>query len=269
MVRSKKANKAGRPARIVAPKTFGYYLLPLYKLYKRIYWIYYKELLSFMGSNFPAFSLGIIAVLCGLVTIIPYQSDSTYEEIRRFLFHLFYILMLGSSLFLSMSAFVNEKKQGTMELLYTLPIRDYELVLGKFAFAKLQVFIIALFMSIGYIGFIANAPYYVVISGFLGLLLTGYYAMSVGLFASSLTDSHLLSLLIGALIIGFIDIGAFLAGHLPSPAKEFFSYFHGIDHFLTFTSGAISLRAVIFFLSLTGFFLFLTVRVLESRRWRA
>ncbi len=249
-------------------KKFFYYLHPFYREYKKIFYIFFKELLSFVGSNFPAISLGIVAMICGLVSLVPYQSSATLEEITKFLFHMFYLIMLGSSLFLSMSSFVNERKQGTMELLYTLPIRDFELVLGKFSMAKLQVLIIALFMSLGYIAFIADAPYYIVISGFVGLYLTGIYAMSVGIFASSLTDSHLLSLLIGALILGFIDIGGFMAGLLPSPAKEIFSYFHGIDHFLTFTSGALSLRAIVFFLSLTAFFLFLTTRVLESRRWR-
>ena len=127
---------------------------------------------------------------------------------------------------------------------------------------------IALGMSLVYVFWLADAPWYMALAGGLGLLLAGLYAYSVGLFASSFTDSYLLSLLIAALIIGVIDVGGYLAGLLDSPAKEIITHMHGLHQFFAFTRGVIPMRGFIFFGSLTVLFLFASVKVLESRRWR-
>lgn len=232
-------------------------------------WIFLKELNSFMGSNLPALSIGIVVFICGLFSVLLVNTaGSTYEDIARVLYRLFYITILVAALFLSMSAFVNERRQGTMELLYTLPVTDLELVLGKFMMGAFLITGLSTGITIVYVAFIAKGAWYVVLSGLLGLILAGLYTYSVGVFASSLSDSYLISLLIGGAILILIDIGGFLAGLLPEPGKSILSYLHGLNHFLPFTRGVIPLKGVVFFLSLTVFFLFLTVKVLESRRWR-
>ncbi len=236
--------------------------------FSRTWWVFLKELNSFLGSNLPPISLGAVAFFCGLVSIVPYQSGSTYEQITRFLFHMFYIIILMAGIVLSMSAFVNERRQGTMELLYTLPVNEAELVLGKFLMSFFLIVLMVVSMTLCYIFWIAEAPLYIVIGGAIGLILAGSYAASVGIFASSLTENHLISLLIGIAIIGVIDIGGFLAGLLPSVAKDIFSHLHGLDQFMPFTRGALTLRSILFFAGFQILFLFLTVRVLESRRWR-
>jgi len=123
-------------------------------------------------------------------------------------------------------------------------------------------------VTLVYVLGIAEAPYYIVLSGLLGLILTGLYATSVTVFASALTGSYLISLLASIGIILLIDVGGYLGGILPSPAKEIVTFFHGLNQFAPFARGVISLKACVFFLSLTLLFLFLSVKVLESRRWR-
>ena len=243
-------------------------LKPFTDFLSKPWWLFLKECSVFLGSNIAPLCLGIIFFLCGVVSTIPYQTDAPDTDVIRILFHMFYILILASAIFLAMSSFVNERRQGTLELLYTLPISDIQLVLGKFFMGLFLMTSIVLSMSIIYIFYLGDAPWYIALSGCFGLLLVGLYAYSVGIFASSLTDNHLLSLLISTLIIALIDVGGYLSGLLPSPAKEIISHFHGLNQFIAFTRGVISLRGIVFFLSLTVLFLFLAVKVLKSRRWR-
>ncbi|HMU82576.1 MAG TPA: ABC transporter permease subunit [Leptospiraceae bacterium] len=235
----------------------------------RIKWIFIKEMKSFFGLNYPPVSLGIIALLCGIVSaLLPSTPGTTYEDVSRALFYLYYVFILVDGLLLSIGAFVQERRQGTLELLYTLPVTDLELVLAKFLPGALFISVFSILVTAIYVVGIAEAPYYIALSGALGLILAGLFATSVALFASSLTGSYLISLLVSAGILLLIEIGGYYGGVLPSPAKEIATHFHGLSQFAPFARGVISLKACVFFISLTIFFLFLTVRVLESRRWR-
>ena len=96
-------------------------------------WIFLKELASFWGSNLPALSIGILLFCSGILAFLLSQvAGMTYEGIATSRFRLFYFFVLLAALFLSMASFVSEKRQGTLELLYTLPVTDLELVIGKF-----------------------------------------------------------------------------------------------------------------------------------------
>lgn len=236
--------------------------------FAKAWFVFLKEINSFFGSSLPPITLGVVAFLCGLLDAVLISPGATYEDVTRILYYMFYIIIIVAGLFLSMGSFVNERKQGTLELLYTLPVSDVELVMGKFFMGVMLVGSAALSMVLIYIVLISEAPWYMAGSGFVGLLLVGLYAYSAGIFASTLSDSYLISLLVGALIIGIIDIGGFMAGLLPSPAKGIFSHLHGLNQFTPFSRGVIPLKGSVFFLSLTVFFLFLSVKVLESRRWR-
>jgi ABC-2 type transport system permease protein len=237
--------------------------------FQRIYWVYLKELSSFFGSSLPPLSIGILAFCCGFVSVILASTDrATYEQVTLAIFWIFYILTLGAGVFLSMSAFVNERKQGTLELLYSLPISDLELVLGKFLLNFTVLGLLLFLMEGVYIFWIAEAPLYMAFTGLIGLWLVAMYASAVGIFASTFTDSHLISLLIATGIIVLIDVGGYMAGLLPSPAREIFSYMHAFVQFNSFTRGTIPLQGTLFFGGLTVLLLFFAVRVLESRRWR-
>jgi len=235
----------------------------------RVRWVLAKEISSFFGSNLPPVTLGIVAFLCGIPSVVlALTTGATYEGITRLIFYMFYIIIIAASLFLSMSAFVYEKKHGTMELLYTLPISDVELTIGKFFMGLVFLVPVSIGMTLVYVVGIAEAPWYIALSGIYGLILVGFYAYSIGMFASSITESYLIALLIAVAIVFTIDIGGFLAGMLPSPVKEILTHLHGVNQYAPFTRGRIPLKGSIFFISSTVFFLFLTVKVLESRRWR-
>ena len=236
---------------------------------KNVYWVLVKELHSFFGANLPPLSLGLVALLCGLIgVLVSLSRGATYEAITASIFYFFYLVTMVASVLFSMSAFVNEKRQGTMELLYTLPVSDLELVVGKYLMALTIMIPLTALITLVYVVIIAGSPLYVGLSGWVGLSLLSIYAISVGIFASSLTSSHLVSMLVSIVLLVLVDIGGFLGGLLPEPARGIITYFHSIHHYTPFTHGVIALRSVVFYLSSGALFLFLSVKVLESRRWR-
>jgi ABC-2 type transport system permease protein len=170
----------------------------------------------------------------------------------------------------TMRLFAEEKKTGTAELLFTYPISDKGALLGKFAAAVsvLLLLLIGTLPGMVLLEIFSNPPWPSIISGYLGLLLMSSAFVSLGLLASSLTDNQIIAAAasFGALlllwVIGWVEslVGPTLAG--------VFNYFSLLSHFENFTKGILDSRDVLFHLLFMVFFLFLTLRVLESRQWR-
>ena len=238
------------------------------EMLRKSYWLFVKELQSFTASNFPVLSLVFIYFLCGLVSILAHRLEVQSIDLSRMLFHLFYIIFLVGGALLALTSFTHEKRQGTLELLYTLPITDTQIVLAKFAMGVLSILSLALPVSIVYIYWLGETPSYAVWTGGLGLSLVGLYAYSVGIWTSSWTPSYILSAVSSALILVSIDMLGYLSGLFPAPFRAILSHFHGLERFFAFTHGGISLRSVVFFVSLILLFLFLSIKVLEARRWK-
>ena len=232
-------------------------------------WIFLKELSSFLGSNLPIGAVAIVALFCGAISVVIGANPGIGKaNIVMVLFRVFYMILLVVPASLAMFSFVSERRQGTMELLYTLPVTDFEMVLGKFFMGLLSIAVISVGITFFYVVWIADASLFVALAGVFGLMLAGTYAYCVGLFASSLTDSYLLGFLVTTLVLFIVDVGGFFAGLLPSPAREVLTHMHAYSQFFPFARGIIPLKGVVFFSSLAALFLFLTVKVLESRRWR-
>jgi len=171
---------------------------------------------------------------------------------------------------LTMRLMAEEQKMGTFELLLTAPVRDWEVVLGKFI-ASMAFFVGTLSLTFYFVillfwyGSPDVGPLW---SSYLGLILYGATVLSVGLLASSLTSNQIVAAVvaIGVLfILYFLDAaGSRLEGIPATLLNEI-----GLAvHFDDFSRGVIDLGNVIYYLSTTLLFLFLTTRSLESRRWR-
>lgn len=172
---------------------------------------------------------------------------------------------------LSMRAFSEEHKHQTLELLFTYPLSDYDIVAGKFA--GLVWFLVLLILpSAGYVGFLhwtgVSLDWGMLISGYLGLLILGAGYLALGLFISALTDSPVVTAMItfGCLILlnGLDWISASLEGR----AAHLVQLISPLGHFRDFTLGVIDLSHLVFFLLFTLYFLFLTLRVIETRNWK-
>jgi len=171
---------------------------------------------------------------------------------------------------LTMRLFAEEKKLGTLELLWTYPVRDGEIVLGKF-FAAL-IFYLAMLLPtvVGPLVFHHYHPFDVppVLAGYLGMVLLGAAFIAAGLFVSSLTENQVVSAMV---TYGIIVLFWFLTWNEEAATHDVMRWLLGVslfDRFFNFTRGVIDTRDVVFFALFTGFFLFLTWQSLATRSWR-
>jgi ABC-2 type transport system permease protein len=172
----------------------------------------------------------------------------------------------------TMKLWAEEKKIGTVEILMTLPIKDYEVIIGKYlaSFALLGVtifFSLSLPITVAYLGDPDGGP---IVGGYIGLVLMGAAYLSIGLFASTVTENQIVAFIFG-IVICFVlliigeDIVLF---NTPGFLVPLFSYLGLGAHFSSVLRGVIDSRDLIYYLSVIGFFLYLSVLSLESRTWR-
>jgi ABC-2 type transport system permease protein len=227
-----------------------------------------RELQSYFGSPWSYIITSAFLVVAGYGFG---WSSVTYLEtsIQGFLgWASFFLLFLGPAL--TMRLLAEEEKMGTLELLMTSPVRDFEVVLGKFL-AALSMLSIMLFITLFYpliLAWFGDPDWGPVISGYLGIFLLGAIFLSIGLFASSLTSNQIVAYVVGSVILlslWFIGDAAVIGesgwgGILRSISIS--------THFPAFSRGIIDSNTVVYYISIVLVFLFLTIRSLETRRWR-
>ena len=171
---------------------------------------------------------------------------------------------------ITMRLLSEEKKSGTIEILLTLPVKDHQIILGKFL-AGMFLISLAVILTLVYaftLSGLGNLDFGSVVSGYLGLILLGATYLSIGIFTSSLTQNQIVAFILSFLIIFVLylldNVLIFVPGFLAS-VLEYLSVNY---HFSNISRGVIDSRDLIYYLSLIFFFLFLAVRVLSSRKWR-
>ena len=189
----------------------------------------------------------------------------------------FWLILLVASPIITMRSFAHEKNSGTFETLMTTPVSDLQVVLAKFTGAML--FYALLWLPL--LGCLFTIRYYSgdpaildagsVISTFVGIGLLGSMYMAMGCFASSMTKSQIIS----AIMSFAMGISLFMLSFLSMSSSgqtgwktQLFNHVGLIEHMQDFAQGVIDSRPLILYLSFTVLFLFLTVKVVESRRWK-
>ncbi len=214
-----------------------------------------------MGATFVALS--------GLFFSLSVGASFPEASLSGFMTPAITLLVVIAPL-LTMRLLAEEQKMGTLELLLTSPVRDEEVVLGKFLgslFMVLIMFGITLYFPI--ILFIFGDPDIMpILTGYLGLTLVAATLLSIGVFCSSLTSNQIIAAVV-SLGIGFalLMFGA-AAGYMSGLAADVLNYLSIQTQVQDMTLGIIDTRHLTYFLSLISLFLFLTIRNLESRRWR-
>lgn len=168
---------------------------------------------------------------------------------------------------LTMRLLSEEKKLGTWELLLTSPVKDFEVIIGKFM-GSLGIFVMMLILTLYY-------PLLLIIMGdpdmgpiwtsYLGLLLLGSSALAVGIFASSLTSNQIVAAVISGGILVILWISGLTAG--ASGIGQALSYISMSYHFSYFSIGVIDTRDIIYYLSVIALFLYSAIRSIETSRW--
>ena len=170
----------------------------------------------------------------------------------------------------TMRTYSEEKRSGTMELLLTAPLTDWQIILGKFVGA-MTLFAVMLAITVIHIGvlFLYSQPdWKPIATGYLGMFLMGGCFISLGLFISSLTKNQIVAAVItfGAFLLFWVInwMGSFVG----STAQAVLAHLSIIDHFDDFAKGIIDTKHVVYYLSFIAFGLFLTAKSVDSERWR-
>ena len=180
------------------------------------------------------------------------------------------VVMLFMLPMLTMRAYAEEKRGGTFELLLTSPLTDLQIVLGKFAGA-LAVFALMLAvpaLNLGLLFAWGQPEWKQLLTAYLGLFLMGASFISLGLFLSSLTRSQVVAgaaTFAIALLLWIVSWFGETGGELVRTLTSFLSV---IEHYEDFSKGVIDTRHLVYYLSFIAFGLFLTVRSVDSERWR-
>ena len=235
-----------------------------------VYAVFKKEFRSYFNSPIAYIFITAFLVfsgwlffrgffLIGQATMRPFFSILPWE-------FLFFVPAV------TMRLWAEEKKLGTMELLMTLPLKDGEIVIGKFlaAFLFLAITVLLTFtfpLTLYYLGSPDLGP---ILGGYIGALLMGAAYLSIGLFISSLTENQIVAFILSV----FACFGLFIIGEpivltaLPGWLAGIFSFLGLGAHFQSIGRGVIDSRDIIYYLSIIIFFLFLNTRFVESRKWR-
>jgi ABC-2 type transport system permease protein len=177
----------------------------------------------------------------------------------------------AAAVFLSMRLLAEEHQTGTVVLLTSSPVHDWEIVLGKYLAALIFLSLIILATLPMPLLILVNGKisWGHMVAGYLGMFLFGATALAIGTFGSALVRSQLLALIISAAIVIAMIIIWMLAKVTERPVSDVFLALaiHG-RHFAPFQAGAIHLRDVAFYMVASYFALFSATRVMEARRWR-
>jgi ABC-2 type transport system permease protein len=247
--------------------------------------IYLKEIKSFFKTPLAYVLAGLFSLITGwiffnlLVTFVentqhlPGQFRGQLDFVNHVVIKLFgnvNFLMLFICPILTMRIFSEEKKEGTLDLYFTAPIKDYQLILAKyFAVVTMLLFLLATTAIFPFILWTVKvSDFSFVWSGYLGLILNGLCYCAVGLLASSLTQNQIVAALISFVVImglWMISWGIQLTTNYIY--VQVLKYITVVNHFEMFVKGNISLSNFAYYFSFILLFLFLTKKVLEARNW--
>ncbi len=172
---------------------------------------------------------------------------------------------------ITMRSISEEYRSGTIEKLMTAPLSDGQMVLGKYL-ASVLFYIIMLVPTLIYLVLMeayGSPDWGASLTAYLGLVLIGLAFTAFGLFASSLTSNQIVAWILGWVpLLLFACVAYFVARQVEGELRLVFQQVNVIQRFDEFSRGLITSDGVVFFLAVSVLFLFLTVKVVESRRWR-
>lgn len=227
-----------------------------------------RELMAFFTSPIAYMVSAVFLLISGyLFSLILIQTQQASMD--GLFFNVTVVLIFIAPL-LTMRLLADEQKTGTLEILLTAPVRDWEVVLGKYM-AAMGLFLLMLVATLYYpfilwrIG--GNPDWGPILSGYLGLILLSSAMIAIGTLTSAVTENQIVAAVLGfgvLLLLWLIEA----ARNVAPGAGEIFAYLALPAHYDDFATGAINLDDVVYYLSMTIGSLFLATRILETRRYR-
>ena len=235
--------------------------------------IFQREFSAYFRSYTGFVIIAVVLLVNGLLFNV-YALGGGYKFSADVLREFFYFssgTTMIASVFLSMRLLAEERMMGTIILYHASPVKDYEVVLGKFLSALFFLFILTILTAYMPLLIFVNGQVSLghIFGGYLGLLALGAASLAIGTFGSALAPNQIVAAILSAAIIVSMLLFWMVASVTDPPLKGLFSYLalHS-KHFTPFMRGIVNSRDILFYLSLTYFFLLLSTKVLEARRWR-
>jgi len=229
--------------------------------------IFKKELKSYFYSPVAYIVIVVFLIITGWfftssLFVAGVISMRNVFDIIPFIF-LFFIPAI------SMRTFSEEKKSGTIELLLTKPITDFEIVIGKFlsTFGLAALTLVPTFIYVFSLKMLGPVDFGSIFSAYIGLLLMCGIYIGIGLFASSLTENQVIAFIISFLIIFILFMLNKILMFVPAPIVPILEYISTDYHFSSITRGVIDSKDLIYYFSGIYIMLLLTKTSLEARKW--
>jgi len=232
-------------------------------------WIFCKrELKSYFNSPIAYIVITIFLLISGWFFFSGLFMAN--QASLRGLFSIVPFVFMFFAPAISMRLISEEKRSGTIEVLATLPVKDWEIILGKYLSA-LILLSIAVLLTLTYaltLALLGNLDEGALVGGYLGLIFVGATYLSVGVFTSSFTRNQVVAFVVSFVIVFILFMLDKIVFYFPGFLATLLEYLSVEYHFANIARGVIDSRDVIYYLSVIFFFLILAVRSLESRSWR-
>lgn len=239
--------------------------------------VFYKEINSFFSSLIGYLVIGVFFISIGLfmwvfadTSVLDYNF-ATMDQLFS-IAPLVFLFLIPS---ITMRTFAEEKAKGTIELLYTKPLTTYQIIFGKFM-ANFTLVIFAIiptliyYFSVYQLGSpVGNLDSGAIIGSYIGLFFLSGAFVSIGMFASALTNNQIIAFILGAFLCFFFHWAFLYIARMP----VFVTYFDlfiqklGISyHYNNISKGLVDSRDIVYFLSVIYIFIYATVTVMENRK---
>jgi ABC-2 type transport system permease protein len=251
--------------------------------------IAHKEIRAYFTSPIAYIVIGLFALLFGyfFVAILTFFVQRSMQMMQiggpggppplninemmiRPLMQNVTVLVLFVMPMITMRTYAEEKRSGTIELLLTSPVTDVQIILGKFLGA-MTLYVVMLAVTLIHVGLLfvyGNPEWKPIATSYLGLLLLGGCFISLGLFISSVTKNQIVAGMITFAVFLFLWIITWIGSFSGPTVSAITTYLSIVDHGEDFWKGVIDTTHLVYYLSFIAFGLFLTVKSVDSERWR-
>jgi ABC-2 type transport system permease protein len=248
--------------------------------------IAHREIKAYFGSPIAYIVMGVFALLFGYfyyILLVFFDRNSMQmagmggpqtvninEQMIRPVFLNSSVILLFVLPLITMRTYAEEKRSGTIELLLTAPLTDFQIIMGKFlgAMTLYAAMLAVTLIHIGALFIFGNPEWKPIVTGYVGMLLMGGCFIAVGLLISSLTKNQIVAGMVTFavfLLLWVINWGSSFAGPTTGAVLNYLSITGHLDDF---TNGVLDTRHLVYYVSFIAFGLFLTARSVDTERWR-
>lgn len=230
--------------------------------------IFRREMRSYFNSPVAYIVITLFLLVSGYIFSSTLFVNNV-ADLRALFGIMSFILMLFTPA-ITMRLLAEERRSGTIEILVTLPVKDSEIVVGKFlaGFALTAISIVLTSTAYITISSLGHADFGASFGGYLGLVFMGGVYVAIGLFTSSLSPNQIIAFIVGFVIIFLLFMLDKILPFVPDALVSFFEFLSVDYHFGNISRGVIDSRDLIYYFSMIFLFLYLAVQMTESRKWR-